>query len=390
MLRHAIKLGRPLFSNTKSVQKNIFNRNTTVTNLFVQRQILFPTQYRYEATDLAMGVQFPIKTEKLQDLLQRIERMGGVFEEKVLSFQVYYDSVPKEEEIDVEAEMGASRYDVTTPEGREETRVKGPDEGRSKPAPRAKMQKRDDSALYVLTKRDMWLSNQDGMWFLKVPAVDETGRTHMDVDVHRRIPVYREAEGERAIRRELSLQQDETQEARTGVRQPSLEEDLASRMGVVPYAAFKNTQYLITVSTPRDFEIGKEFKKENEEEEEEEARKKKDKIFSDPDGSLFSLYSSTGYELSLEINETDFGYAVGSLSIPIENPDEEAVEEKMDHIASFLQALDVDVISRANTTILEYLERNRPNHFKHLISTTVARIHAEKKPKETKEETKEE
>jgi hypothetical protein len=377
MLRSTLRRCRPLLSAGKSSQ-TLFNRSTT-------QNLLSTPQYRSDSTDLAMAVQFPIPSDKFKQLVKRAQELGGVIEKQTTVREVYYDAVPEGEDID--ADEYSSPYDITSKE--EKQAKKDPEEGRAKPAPRINRPKGNHAGLYVLTKRDMWLVKQDGAnWLLKVPATDEVGRTHLDLDPSKRIPVYREAFGERAIRRELSLQQDETLAARTGKPLPTLEQDLQDRMNVVPFASFMNTQYLINLPSAPKEKIGENLSPESSEMEESIENTELTKM-SQTEDIVEKYLPPVGVPLSLELESTNFGYAVGRLSVLIENPDEEGIDDKMASLMAVLNGLAVSFVDRANSPILEYLERQRTDtHFKHLVAASVARRH--NKPVKKAEEKQEE
>jgi hypothetical protein len=340
-------------------------------------------QYRCESTDLSMAVQFSIPSDKFKQIVKRAQELGGVIEKQTTVREVYYDSVPEGEEID--ADVFVSPFDITSKEEKEAK--KDPEKTRAKPAPRIQRPKSNHFGVYVLTKRDMWLVKQDDTrWILKVPATDEVGRTHLDLDPNRRIPVFREAQGERAIRRELSLQQDETLAARTGKPLPTLEQDLQDRMNVVPFASFMNTQYVISLPSAPYERVGENLP--NVSKLESSIRDTKLTKMSETI-DVAEVYADAGVPLSLELESTSFGYAVGRLSVLIENPDEDGIDEKMTALMGVLHGFCVEFVERANSPILEYLERHRTDtHFKQLVAASVAKRHS--KPAAKKEEEKQE
>jgi hypothetical protein len=328
-----------------------------------------------------MGIQFVISPEKLKAMIKRAEEIGGRLTSKTTSVEVYYDSVPEGEELQ-DVDTVPQHFDI-------KTKQVDPEKTRAKIHPRIGRPKANHAGLYALTKKDMWLCKQDGQnWTLKVPSEDESGRTHLEIDPANRLPSFREANGERAIRRELSLQQDETTAARTGVPLPSLEEDLESRMNVVPYASFVNTVYKFQVPTNQHEKVGEILLEDTPKDDEEirEIAQKKDHM------SLASEDMELGRSIDVELQfqSANFGYAHGQITALVENPDEEAMEEKMHQVGTVLNALNVELNIRANTPILEWLERYRPDtHHKQLVGASVAVRH-NKKEKPVKEEKAEE
>lgn len=182
--------------------------------------------------------------------------------------------------------------------------------------------------LYTLSKRDTWLRLSNGAWVCQSPFKDTKGDTHLRLPVHERVAHYEEQHGEKEIRRELNLQQDVTREAREKIKLPSLTDDLAVRMGVVPYATFKYTQT----------------------------------VYNMPENFVLDVYS------------TDFGYSIAIMSSVVKNGTEIDLNNRSATMISTLGKLGIDMDKQPQTKslILEWIARNNPDHYRALVDANIA------------------
>jgi adenylate cyclase class IV len=178
---------------------------------------------------------------------------------------------------------------------------------------------------YALGKKDTWLRKHNGEWKVKLPAKDEqTLRTHLGKAPESRIPHYQEHVGEKAIRRELNLQQDATKP-----NQKSLEDDLKSR-GIIPFATIRTKQTKFQVS-------------------------EQDKI-------------------TLELNTTNFGYNLGKLAALVPNAKANNLEEAMAVLQRVVLELGLDTTTYAPDSVIEYIYQNhKTDYFKALVDAKIVR-----------------
>lgn len=235
--------------------------------------------------DFTIKLNFPV--ENVAELKQKVETMG----EHVVTtdFDVtYFDNVPKE------FRKGESS---------------GVAEGKE---------------VYTLTKQDIWLRRLNGSWHCASPHVDTKGKTHLNDKPDDRVPHYDEHNTDKEIRRLLNLQQDLTREAREGVKLAELEEDLKTRMGVVPFASFKYQQD--TYSLPDHF--------------------------------------------VLDIFKADFGYTFAQLQTIVRNGNDITVADRCNALHQIMTNLKKNPedlsTSYTKSLILEYIARTNPEHYKTL------------------------
>ncbi|KAL0485775.1 developmentally-regulated protein [Acrasis kona] len=234
MFRQSIfKAGRSVVFNRTAP---LFARSTKP--LF---QPITTPQVRNESNDLTISINFTVDESDLRHLIQELQIVGAKIIEKTPLTETYYDSVPPKYRVEAHApqvfgSLPSKPNNFTPP-----TKQPGPNA-------RVRKSRKDHIPEYVLSKKDTWLVQNDaGQWYMRAPAEDPAGKTHLDVARHLRIPVYKEFFGEREIRRELSLQQDETQEVLHGIPLMDLKSDLENRMNVIPFASYRVTRYKIKI-----------------------------------------------------------------------------------------------------------------------------------------------
>jgi len=182
--------------------------------------------------------------------------------------------------------------------------------------------------LYSLSKRDIWLRLVNNVWMCQSPFKDTKGETHLNLPIDQRVPHFDEQHGEKEIRRELNLQQDMTREAREKIKLPSLQEDLAVRMGVVPYASFKYTQT----------------------------------IYNMPENFVMDVYS------------TDFGYNIAVMSSVVKNGTELDLSNRSATMITSLETLGIEIekVPYTKSLILEWIARNNKDHYQVLVDSNIA------------------
>lgn len=67
-----------------------------------------------------------------------------------------------------------------------------------------------DSSTYQLTSGDIWLRKRNGKWQCKAPFIEESKTSHVGKTPKEHVPAYKYLNGEKEIRRELNIQQDAT------------------------------------------------------------------------------------------------------------------------------------------------------------------------------------
>ncbi|KAF0971675.1 hypothetical protein FDP41_009898 [Naegleria fowleri] len=252
--------------------------------------------------DVNINIQFGF--ENPQQVVDLLKEQGGKVEETNKYTVTYYDSVPQDEVLSDASELAKQRQSFER---------------------------------YSMTSKDTWLckiTSSDGRttWKCTYPASEE-GKTHLDKPIVERAVAYNTASGEREIRRFLNLQQDMTSEARTGKKLATLDEDLRSRLGVVPFAKFDMTETFVSVSPLINYAA-----------------------------------------ISVTLNESSFGYKLGSLNCHVNNATQEMARDLAIHLMRILKSTKLDKLQSPSlrTTIQEYLYRNRPNtHYKVLLDAGI-------------------
>jgi len=214
---------------------------------------IYSPQVRNEAHDLSISMNFTMEERRLKHFVKELQDDGAQLISKTPLTETYYDSVPPKQRVvpDSPQRFGAIPSRQNTPPA--EPKVPGAN-------PRVRIAKRDIVPDYVLSKRDTWLVNDDaGVWHMIAPVEDTHGRTHLDVPKKYRIPLYKEFIGEREIRRELSLQQDETQEVLHGIPLLDFKSDLERRMNIVPFASYRIMRYKFRIPIYLDGTVSGEY-----------------------------------------------------------------------------------------------------------------------------------
>ncbi|KAL9658436.1 hypothetical protein ABK040_005980 [Willaertia magna] len=265
-----------------------FNTNKQIISTYGLTQKAF-------SHDVEINIQFLYENqETVMNILKE-----GKLESKINYDITYYDNVPQNEVLPEYAEVAKNRA-ATTNE-------------------------------YNFTTKDSWLMKikHEGKealeWRMTYPFV-ESNKSHLKEPLVSRAPMYTNALGDREIRRYLNLQQDMTQEARTGKKLATLEEDLRNRLGVVPFATYKVTESSITIHPKLDMA-----------------------------------------NLQVILYDTSFGYKLGKLVCFVQNINKELAAELADHLQRILKVAGIKplVQPHARKLIEEYLYRNRKDtHYK--------------------------
>lgn len=182
------------------------------------------------------------------------------------------------------------------------------------------------SEAFVFGKHDTWLRDCDGEFRVRTPSKEEiTNYAHTQKPVESgRLSFYQEFVGEKAIRRELSLQQDATK-----AEQKTLAQDLAERC-IVPFATIKTKKSAYSLTNG-------------------------------PDNFLADIYSA------------DFGYTVGRIGLIVPNAKARPIENSVNRLQAFAKDFGLDSTSYAPDIVIEYIYRNyRADFFKALVDAKVA------------------
>ncbi|KAG2375098.1 hypothetical protein C9374_010102 [Naegleria lovaniensis] len=285
---------RALFAKSAKFAQNTNNSHQLLSQVGVVQKAF--------SHDVHVNLQFGF--ENPQQVLDLLKEHGGKVEQTNKYTVTYYDSVPQDEVL-----SDASEY----------------------------AKQRQSFEKYTMTSKDTWLfkitaSDGSTTWKCTYPVSDE-GKTHLDKPIVERAFAYNTANGEREIRRFLNLQQDMTSEARTGKKLATLDEDLRSRLGVVPFAKFDMTETLVSVSP----------------------------IIS---------YAA----VNVALNEASFGYKLGSLNCHVNNATEEMAIDLATHLTRMMQSTKLNKLQTPylRSVIQEYLYRHRPStHYKVLLDVGI-------------------
>jgi len=158
---------------------------------------------------------------------------------------------------------------------------------------------------YVLGKKDIWLRKRGDGWECKAPLMSE-GLTHIGKTPRSYTPTYSELFGEKDIRRELNLQKPFDHVS-------TFEKDLQER-SIIPYAKL-STQIKVYSIEPK---------------------------------------------VSLQIEESDFGYVMGILKIDVPNAHDDVVQGTVKKkVEEIVKKLDLEIDLNTRDIIGEYINKKK-------------------------------